>query len=280
MDRNAEALGSFLKARRSLTRPDEVGVVSGARRRVAGLRREEVAALAGISADYYVRLEQGRGHRPSPQVLDALARALQLDGPTRAHLHRLASATGTGATATTTRVRAEQVPLGVMHLLETLDASVSAFVQGRFMDVLVANRTATALSPAFAPGSNLLEAAFLDPAIRDLYDDWDVVAREAVAGLRASVGARRDDPRLEELVERVSARSPEFARLWARHDVLPKVGGARRVTHPRAGAMDLLHEKLAITGTSGLLLVIHHAEPGTASATAFARLRAAPDDAG
>ena len=273
MDLQTEALGGFLRARRDLTRPEDVGMPPGPRRRVVGLRREEVAALAGISPDYYVRLEQGRGHRPSPQVLDAIAAALRLDGPARAHLHRLAS-----ATPAPRRRRTEEVQPGIRDLLHNVDGSVSAFVQGRFMDVLAANRLARALSPQFTEGTNVLEAAFLDPATRELYEDWEVVAREAVAGLRASAGARIDDPRLGELVDHLSERSPEFVRLWARHDVLPKTGGTRRLRHPLVGPMELRHEKLVVAGAGGQVLVIHHAEPGTASAAAFARLRDATVD--
>jgi transcriptional regulator with XRE-family HTH domain len=269
VDPHDEALSGFLRARRSTTRPEHVGVAPGPRRRVPGLRREEVAALAGISPDYYVRLEQGRGHQPSPQVLDAIAAALRLDAPSRAHLHRLAQ-----TTPVRPRRRPDRVSPGIGDLLVNLDTTVSAFVQGRFMDVLAANRLAEVLSPGFAVGSNVLEAAFLDPATRALYEDWDLVAAEAVAGLRASAGARVDDPRLIELVDHLSAHSEDFARLWARHDVLPKVGGTRRLRHPLVGSMELRHEKLAVTGSGGQLLVIHHAEPGTPSAAAFARLRA------
>ncbi|WP_134740521.1 helix-turn-helix transcriptional regulator [Nocardioides sp. 503] len=268
MDPEEEALSGFLRARRSLTRPEDVGLPPGPRRRVPGLRREEVASLAGISPDYYVRLEQGRGHRPSKEVLDAIAGALRLDRPSRSHLHRLAAAPAPGR-----RPEARLQP-GIRDLLLTLDTTVSAFVQDRFMDVLAANRLAGALSPAFATGVNLLESAFLDPATRLLYEDWDQVAAEAVAGLRASVGARVADPRLGELVDHLSSASEEFAALWARRDVLPKVGGVRRLRHPLVGPMELRHEKLAVSGAGGQLLVVHHAEPGTPSAAAFARLAA------
>lgn len=275
VDPQGEALSGFLRARRSMISPEDVGMPLGPRRRVPGLRREEVAALAGISADYYVRLEQGRGHRPSPQVLNAIATALRLDVPSRAYLHQLSN-----AEPPPPRRDLETVGPGMLDLLVNLDLTVSGFVQSRFMDVLAANRLAHALSPAFTAGSNVLEAAFLDPATRVLYEDWDLVAAEAVAGLRAAAGAEVDDPRLVELVDRISADSDDFARLWARHDVLPKVGGTRRIRHPLVGLMELRHEKLAVSGSGGQLLVIHHPEPGTPSAAAFARLRAVADAQG
>ncbi|CAN5497921.1 hypothetical protein BH11ACT8_BH11ACT8_00300 [soil metagenome] len=148
------------------------------------------------------------------------------------------------------------------------------------MDVLGSNRLARALSPSFKAGVNVLEAAFLDPGTRVLYEDWDLVAAEAVAGLRASAGARINDPRLRELVDHLSGSSDDFARLWARHDVLPKVGGTRLIRHPLVGLMELRHEKLAVSGSGGQVLVLHHAEPGTSSAEAFARLAAAAAENG
>jgi transcriptional regulator with XRE-family HTH domain len=267
VDRAGDALSAYLRARRTMVLPEDVGLPAGGRRRVPGLRREEVALLAGISPDYYVRLEQGRGHRPSREVLNAIAAALGLDGPATSHLHRLATAAPVRGPR-----RTEQVPTGIRHLLRSLEATLPAFVQNRFMDVLASNRLAVAVSPSFAVGSNVVRAAFLDPAMHELYEDWELVARETVAGLRASVGARVDDPRLTALVDDLSEHSDEFRRLWARHDVLPKTGGVRRLRHPLMGAVVLRHEKLALTGVTGQLLVVHHAEPDTPSAAAFAEL--------
>ncbi len=236
------------------------------RRRVPGLRREEVASLAGISVDYYVRLEQGKDHHPSPQILDALARALRLDPPSTVHLHRLALPDSTVVPGLPV-----EVGTGLSHLLLTL-AHVPAFVQDRFMTVLAANPLAVALSPRNKVGANVIREAFLDPAERELYEDWDLVMEEATAGLRASVGERVNDPALETLVTELSARSAYFLQLWARHDVRPKVAGKRLLHHPLVGDMELFHEKLAVTGTDGHLLVIHHAEPGSASELALQRL--------
>jgi transcriptional regulator with XRE-family HTH domain len=273
VDKNP-AFSDYLKARRKLVRPQDVDLRSYGRRRVTGLRREEVAQLAGISVDYYVRLEQGRDHHPSPQILDGLARALMLDPPSTLHLHRLAqppSSAAAPAQGARDAAASESVAPGLMHLLGTI-GNVPAFVQDRFMTVLAANPLAIALSPRNAPGTNVLREAFLDPAERELYDDYDQVMRDAVAGLRASVGERTNDPRIQRLVTDLSARSDYFLQLWNRHDVRPKVAGHRVLHHPVVGDLELFHEKLAVTGTDGHLLVIHHAAPGSPSAAALEQL--------
>ncbi|QDW29588.1 helix-turn-helix domain-containing protein [Arthrobacter sp. KBS0702] len=261
------AFGEYLQARRKLVRPEDVELPSYGRRRVPGLRREEVAGLAGISVDYYVRLEQGKDHHPSPQVLDALARALRLDPPSTVHLHRLAQPVLQAVASPAPAGVAE----GLSYLLVTL-AHVPAFVQDRYMNVLAANPLAVALSPRNEPGTNVLRAAFLDPAERELYEDWEHVMEDATAGLRAAVGERINDPQLEALVIELSERSTYFRQLWGRHDVRPKVAGKRLLHHPVVGELELFHEKLAVTGTDGQLLVIHHAEPGSASERALERL--------
>ncbi|WP_159620026.1 helix-turn-helix transcriptional regulator [Arthrobacter zhaoguopingii] len=267
------AFSDYLKARRKLVRPQDVNLHTYGRRRVTGLRREEVAQLAGISVDYYVRLEQGRDHQPSPQILDALARALMLDPPSTLHLHQLAQPrSGPAAPGRAKDAAAsDTVAPGLRLLLGTI-GSVPAFVQDRFMTVLAANPLAIALSPRNAPGTNVLREAFLDPAERDLYEDYDQVMRESVAGLRASVGERTNDPRLVRLVTDLSERSAYFLQLWNRHDVRPKVAGRRTLHHPVVGDLELFHEKFAVTGTDGHLLVIHHAAPGSPSAAALERL--------
>lgn len=146
------------------------------------------------------------------------------------------------------------------------------------MNVLAANPLAVALSPRNQPGTNVLRAAFLDPAERELYEDWEHVMEDATAGLRAAVGERINDPQLEALVTELSERSAYFLRLWGRHDVRPKVSGKRLLHHPVVGDLELFHEKLAVTGTDGHLLVIHHAEPGSASERALECLaRTLPD---
>ncbi|MEU8208875.1 helix-turn-helix transcriptional regulator [Micromonospora sp. NPDC049044] len=265
--RTAGPLGEYLRARRELIRPGDVGLPAHGRRRVPGLRREELALLAGISADYYLRLEQGRDRHPSTQVLDALARALRLDATATTHLHRLG---GQASTRRPTR-RPERVPVGIRQLVGSW-TQTPALVHGRHLDVLFANPVATALAPIYAVGVNLLRAVFLDPDVPALYPASEAVAANAVAGLRAQVGADVDDPRLTDLVEELSAGSERFRRLWARHDVVARAGGGVRVfRHPRVGELELRYEKLTIAGTTQSL-VVYHAEPGSPSARALARL--------
>ena len=257
------ALGDFLRARRELVRPEDVGLRGGGLRRVPGLRREEVAMLAGISSDYYLRLEQGRDRNPSVQVLEALAGVLGLDDDAANHLIGLASQ---GRPASRRRsARPERVPVSIRQLIDGWTGN-PAYVQNKFTDVLVANTLAAALSPNYAPGVNLLRAVFLDPAERELRRDWEELTAEGVASLRALVGPDLDDPRLVELVGELSVRSERFRRLWSRHDVQPKRGRVSRLTHPRLGDLDLHSNKLAVGGTDGLILVVFHAEPGSRSA--------------
>jgi transcriptional regulator with XRE-family HTH domain len=233
---------------------------------VAGLRREEVATLAGISADYYLRLEQGRDRNPSEQVLEALARVLQLDESATEYLISL-SRPRKRATA---RPRRERVPVGVRQLLDVI--GLPAFVEGRYFDVLAANPMAGALSPSMKVGFNRLRSVFLDPAERELYPDWERILSGMVAGFRASVGTATDDPRSAQLVGELSLASDHFRRLWARHDVKIREGAATMMRHPEVGDLSLRREKLEISGSDGQLLVIYHAEPGTDSFRSLALL--------
>lgn len=260
-------LGEYLKARRQLVAPEAVGLPRGNRRRVPGLRREELALLAGISPDYYLRLEQGRDHNPSAQVLTAVATVLGLDADATAYLHQLAG-------APTVPIRRddgpERVQPGVAELIDEL--TVPTFVQGRFMDVLAANALARALSPQYRPGVNLLRAVFLDPRDRELHQDWDRATEEAVSGLRALTAPDVDDPRLRRLVEELSRHSDRFRQLWARQDVRNKVGGDSRMLHPVVGPLELRHEKFAVSGSPGQIMVMYHAAPGSPSRDALRRL--------
>ncbi|MCO5973712.1 helix-turn-helix domain-containing protein [Actinoallomurus soli] len=258
-------LGEFLRARRELVRPEDVGLRVTGMRRVRGLRREEVALLAGISADYYLRLEQGRDRNPSAQVLDALAAVLRLDAESTAYLIRLARPESRRRPE-----RRERVPEGVELLLRTLN--VPAFVVDRYRDVLAANRLAQALSPLMAPGVNRLRAIFTDPVAQEYHPDWEENAPGLVAQLRAEVGTDTDDDRFRALVDDLSRSSERFRTLWARHDVHRGESGAGLIRHPRVGDLRLRREKLAVTGTDGLLLVIYHADPGTPAAEALALL--------
>ncbi|WP_433284331.1 helix-turn-helix transcriptional regulator [Pseudonocardia sp. CA-142604] len=260
------ALGEYLRARRGLVRPEDVGLVAGTRRRVSGLRREELAMLAGISSDYYLRLEQGRDQNPSAQVIDALARALLLDPAATAHLHELARA----RTRRPARPRIERIPTGTAQLLDQLP--MPAYVSGRYLDVLAANTLAHALSPNFAPGKNLLRQVFLDPGDRELHVDWERATASVVGGLRAAAGADPEDPNLAALVGELSMRSDRFRSLWARADVGHRRDGTSHMQHPQVGELHLRREKLAVVGADGQQLVIYYAEPGTDSARALALL--------
>ncbi|RHA40305.1 helix-turn-helix domain-containing protein [Cellulomonas rhizosphaerae] len=264
------SLGDYLRARRELVTPEQAGIPVLGVRRVAGLRREEVAMLAGISADYYLRLEQGRDRNPSVQILEALALVLRLDGDGTAYL------LGLGADKprrTRRRPRREVVPPGIARLVETLP--LPAFVEGRYFDVLAANALATALSPRLVAGANRLRDVFLDPAERDLYPSWSQATEHLVAGFRQSVGTETDDPRLVELVGELSLASPQFRRLWGRHDVRGREGEPVLLDHPQVGELRLNREKLGIGDTSGLLLVVYHPDAGSDAADKLALLASA-----
>jgi len=214
-------IGEYLRARRELVRPENLGFRDLRRRRTPGLRREEVAMLAGVSTDYYIRLEQGRDQHPSPQVLDALARALQLDENATTHLHGLAQAPTPRPRQSS---RPERAPAAITQLIMSWPTT-PAYVFGRYLDVLAANPMATALAPWFTVGENLVKGAFLDPRRRELRPDWERSLPGTVAALRANVGPDTDDPQLTTLVGELSLRSEEFRQLWARHDARPKGNG-------------------------------------------------------
>jgi transcriptional regulator with XRE-family HTH domain len=264
----SNTLGEYLRARRELTDPRDVGLRVAGVRRTPGLRREEVATLAGISADYYLRLEQGRDRHPSPQVLTALARVFSLDATAADYLLSLAGPCPPKAR----RTRTEAVPASIRQLLGAL--GLPAFVESRRFDVLAANPLAAALSPAMRPGENRMRSLFLDPAARDLYPDWSRAVAGMVASFRASIGTHTTDPRVAQLVGELSLASDEFRRIWARHDVRALAGGRDRLRHPEVGDLVLSREKLPVGDTDGQLLVIYHAEPGSASEAALARLAA------
>jgi transcriptional regulator with XRE-family HTH domain len=252
------ALGEYLRARRELVSPKDVGIEAGGLRRVPGLRREEVATLAGISADYYLRLEQGRDRNPSVQILDALARVLQLNDSAAAHLLRL------GGHLPRPELRDTLVPEGILELIDGWPAN-PAYVATKFMDVLAVNRLAAAVSPNYRVGVNMLRAVFLDPAERELRRDWETLTEEGVATLRATTGADPADPRLVELVDELSSASERFRQLWSRHDVQPKRGRIHYLRHPVVGDLALRAHKLVISDTDGLLLAVYRAEPGSTS---------------
>lgn len=260
-------LGEFLRARRDLLSPDRVGIRVTARRRSPGLTRYELAERAGISAEYYVRLEQGRDRNPSSQVVDALARALQLDAVAASFLHELARARPQRADAPA----AEEVPPGVLALMATWSRTPS-YVVGRFGAVLAASPAVPLLTPACTPGGNMFRAIFLDPDAARRYVSWEGFTAVIVGGLRSFTGPDVDDPRLRSLVDELSARSERFDALWRRHDVRPRAGGSTVLDHPEEGRLELDVETLGISGEGGLTLVVYSAPAGSRTAEVIARL--------
>ncbi|MER6996169.1 helix-turn-helix transcriptional regulator [Streptomyces sp. NPDC000410] len=274
VDDTRRALGGFLRARRGRVAPEHVGLVGGGRRRVRGLRREELAQLAGISVDYYVRLEQGRATQPSSEVLDALATALGLDEAERGHLATLAGARRGPAP------RARVSPL----LQRMLDAMTHfpAFATNHRLDVVAWNAPGAELVGGLAdPGRrdrNNARYLFLDPASRDVHPDWEARAAEVVGQLRVAAGRYPDDAELAALITELSSRSSEFRRIWATGEVVMCVAGRKRLRHPVAGLLTLDFETLhvpASPGETGLVVHVFSAEEGTREAAALARLATA-----
>lgn len=262
----AGALGEYLRARREQIRPEDVGLAAGARRRVAGLRREELALLAGISVEYYLRIEQGRVTHPSAEVVDALARALRLDAGATEYIHRLASSTGS-------RLPQPDVAAVADGLDQVIDLfPTPAAVVSRYQDVLAANPCARALSPEFTVGENFLRWRLLEPAARELYVNWDVATENVVSGLREVSASDRDDPRLRALIDQLSAASDRFCELWARADVGYRTGTIH-MRHPRVGELHLRRNRLGVPHSAGQHMLIYHAEPGSQSAQALEELR-------
>lgn len=243
---HTETLGVFLKTRRDRITPDEAGLSSyGTTRRVPGLRREELAQLAGVSVGYYTRLEQDQSGTASPQVLDSLARVLDLDGAETTHLHNLAHRSGTSRLV---RPEPETPHPRVLRLLHSLDESVPAVVLGRRGDVLAWNRTghlllAEHLDHDAPSGSDTRPSIprmfFLDPLHRDLYRNWDELARIHIGYLRLTSGRYPTDARLAELVGELVMHSPDFAALWDTGDVADCTTGPMDLQHPTIGRVDV-----------------------------------------
>jgi transcriptional regulator with XRE-family HTH domain len=261
----ANALGDFLRARRQQVRPEDVGLVPGGRRRVTGLRREELAMLAGISAEYYLRLEVGRDKHPSPQVVQALAHALGLDAKATQHMHNLANPLGLDTPELEAEVGA------VATVVDQL--SMPAIVANRYLDVLAANPIARALSPEFTPGQNFLRWRLSDPAARELYVDWYDATASAVAGLRDLSGPCTDDPGMRALTAELSAVSPRFRELWARADLWYQPSATMHLRHPLVGDLHLYRRRLNAPHTGGDHVLMYPAEPGSDSAAALEKLR-------
>ncbi|WP_058234195.1 helix-turn-helix transcriptional regulator [Devriesea agamarum] len=267
-------LGEFLRARRDRITPDDVGINSYGRRRVPGLRREELAQLAGVSVTYLTRIEQGQAANASEQVIDALARALRLDADERTHLYTLAHPTPPSHPQPSTL---EVAKPGAEQLLRSMH-EIPAVLLGRFNDILAWNQAGHRLIAEHldfgAPSRpedrpNQLTLLFLDEQTRQLYVDWKDEAALAVASLRYAAAHCADDRRLVELVGELSMKSPEFATLWAGHGVRLCTSGSKRFRHPRVGDLELRYEVLHLPEGNGQRILTHIADPGSASYAAL-----------
>ncbi|MEV0493354.1 helix-turn-helix transcriptional regulator [Streptomyces atratus] len=268
---NREEVREFLTSRRAKITPERAGLPSGSRRRVPGLRRSEVAALADMSVEYYAKLERGNLAGVSPAVLEAVARALQLDDAERAHLLNLAQAADGSDALTRPRRRTTRQWNPHRSLQWTLDAITAgpAFVRNGRTDILAANQLARAFytDVYLAPGNqaNLARFNFLDPASRRFYPDWDTFADVAVAILRSEAGRNPHDKDLHDLVGELSTRSDEFRTRWGAHNVRHHGTGTKRFHHPAVGELTLAFEGLEMAAEPGLTLTIYTAEPGSPS---------------
>ncbi|MFD8965935.1 helix-turn-helix domain-containing protein [Streptomyces sp. NPDC059568] len=280
LDRRAE-LVEFLRTRRARLKPEDVGLPdAGRHRRVPGLRREELAQLAGVSVAYYIRLEQGNGRNVSAEVLDSIARALRLTDAEHGHLVHLASPKPKKKRQTSSRP--QQVRGALRTLLDSLEG-VPAYVGGRRSEILAWNRTAAALFEDWGElpvrERNWARLVFLSPAYRELFVEWDSKATDIVSYLRLDAGCHPDDPELSALVGELSVKSEVFRRLWATHDVKEKGHGVKRMRHPLVGELTLSYETLILPDDAEQSLVVYHAEPGSPSAEALRLLASWGPDA-
>ena len=264
-------LADFLRAARHRLTPARAGIADNGRRRVDGLRREELAMLAGVSVDYYTRLEQGRSRSASPEVLDALADALQLDDAERAHLHTI---TRPAPARRRRPLRPQRLHDATRDLLDTLDDALKpAFVLGRRLDVLGQNRLAARLVADFAQlpaaGRNQARFVFRDPHARELYADWEQVAADTAAMLRLDAGRYPDDPELGTLVGELSIHSAEFRRLWTRNRVHRRTTGTKRYHHPLVGDLTITYQALTPGDDPDQTIFVYDTVPGSASANAL-----------
>jgi transcriptional regulator with XRE-family HTH domain len=266
-DRRPSELAEFLSARRARLTPQAAGLeAQDARRRVPGLRREELARLAGVSVDYYTRLEQGRSRSASTDVLEALAAALQLNEAERQHLHLLAKPQPAHRKR---RPRPQSADVATLRLLELFDeVSSPAFVLGRRLDVLAHNRLAGALITEFrelpAPQRNQARFVFFDPHARELYVNWGEVAADTVAMLRLDAGRYPDDEKLSALVGELSIQSVEFRSLWSKHKVVRRTTGTKAYHHPLVGDLTVKYQALNPSGDPDQVLFVYTTQPGSA----------------
>lgn len=259
-------LGRFLRARRAGIRPADVGLPAGTgTRRTPGLRREELATLAGVSIDYYTRLERGKETRPSPAVVDALSDALRLDDEERAFAHELATRAARRPPEPR-RAPCPKVRDSVRLLLETVRPN-PAYVVSRVNDLLAANPSGSRLLYGMTDWPrnrrNTIRYTFLHPAARELFPDWEHKAKGCVAQLRALVGSDPEAPDLAPLLGELIVKSPDFNRLWERYEVRSIGAGQKTFRHPVVGTMTLTHEVLNLNRTEGQRMVVYMAEPGS-----------------
>jgi transcriptional regulator with XRE-family HTH domain len=271
MDNKAE-VREFLMSRRANVTPEAAGLQTGPNRRVPGLRRSEVANLAGVSVEYYARLERGTIAGASASVLDAIARALQFDDTERAHLLDLARAADGIPTSGRPRRRTSKSAAPRLSLQWALDSITDgvAFVRNQRQDLLATNELGKAFySPVLGDGGrtpNLARFQFLDPASRDFYPEWDLFAEMCVSIMRAEAGRDPFDKGLQDLVGELSTRSDVFRTLWGAHNVRTHGSGIKRFNHPVVGEVSLAYEELVITADPGSILMVYTAEPGSPSA--------------
>lgn len=277
------ALGNFLRSRRARVTPEDAGIVSYGMRRVPGLRREELALLAGVSGTYYTRLEQGQSTNASKSVIDALARALSLTEDEHAHLHDLARP---AAVKPRRSGKPDHVRVGTKTLIDAMTA-IPAIVLGRSTDVLAWNRLGHALiaghfdyaapeKPSTRP--NLTRMLFLDSHTRELYANWDEEASRAVASLRLVAGRYADDRNLPDLIGELCVASDDFARMWAKHPVHNCMSGTKRLNHPEVGGLDVGFEVLHLPDAPGHRVMTYTAVEGTTAQHSLALLAALNQD--